>query len=58
MYEDYQLDCRACGLQFTVREHSPNAVGDRDRWVLECPSCDQATQERSAGYLEVLREED
>jgi transposase-like protein len=57
MYEDFQLDCRACGEQFTVREYSPKALGDRDRWILECPHCAHTTTERSAGYLEVVREE-
>ncbi len=57
MHEDFQLACRVCGEQFTVREHSPKALGDQDRWPLECTKCGDITIEKSAGYLEVVREE-
>lgn len=57
MHEDFQCECQACGMPFTVREYSPNALGDRDRWPLECPHCGEITVEKSAGYLEILSNE-
>ncbi|MUH94759.1 hypothetical protein, partial [Pseudomonas aeruginosa] len=33
MYEDHQLICSKCNEAFTIREFSPNALGDLDRWL-------------------------
>ncbi|EMM8280770.1 hypothetical protein ACR3H8_32545 [Pseudomonas aeruginosa] len=56
MYEDHQLICRKCSEAFTIREFSPNALGDLDRWPLECPHCGETTVEKSAGYFEVIQD--